>query len=286
MASLVLTEIVKSHGGTPVLREIDLYVPRGELCVIAGPSGAGKSALLRIIAGLDGVDSGTIEIDGESVTRLQPRQRDIALVFQKDALFPAMSVYKNIAFSLKARRTPRREIEPRVRRLAELLGIADRLSLPTSLLADPDRRRVAIARAVVREAAITLFDEPLGNVEAEQRDRMHDEIKLLHREYPTTKLYVTHDPLEAMTLAERVVLMREGRVEQAGVPLELFEKPRTRFVAGFFGWPKMNFLNGTLMRGTAGDSVRVGWGGSGDQASAEPGCEECRGDFGRSRHPS
>jgi multiple sugar transport system ATP-binding protein len=182
-------------------------------------------------------------------------------VFQKDALFPAMSVYKNIAFSLKARRTPRREIEPRVRRLAELLGIADRLSLPTSLLADPDRRRVAIARAVVREAAITLFDEPLGNVEAEQRDRMHDEIKLLHREYPTTKLYVTHDPLEAMTLAERVVLMREGRVEQAGVPLELFEKPRTRFVAGFFGWPKMNFLNGTLMRGTAGDSVRVGSGG-------------------------
>lgn len=258
MASLVLMGLVKSDGGTPVLCGIDLSIPDGEFCVIVGPAAAGKTALLRSIAGLDELDSGIVEIDGESVTGLQPHQRDVALVFQSNALLPATSVYKNIAFSLRARRTPRSEIELRVRRVAEVLGIASRLSAPTKLLSAADRRRAAIARAVVRNAGVTLYDEPLGDLGAEERDRLLEDIKLLRREYPTTTLYASRNSLESMALADRVVLMREGRVEQAGTPLELFERPHTRFVADFFGWPKMNFLNGTLVRGAAGDSVRVG----------------------------
>ena len=258
MSSLAIKGVAKTFGRVPALDGIDLMVLEGEFCVIAGPSGAGKSTLLRAIAGLEQIDSGTIEIDGEVVNDLRPRQRDVAMVFQCDALFPAMSVYKNIAFSLEARKTPRAEIEPRVARVAGLLGLTAKLKSRTRLLSQPDRRRAAIARAVVRDAGLCLLDEPLANVEAELRDQLRDEIKLLHREFPTTRLNVTHDPVEAMTLADRTVLMRDGRVEQEGTPLDLFERPRTRFVAGFFGWPKMNFLTGALGRSEAGDVIRLG----------------------------
>jgi multiple sugar transport system ATP-binding protein len=257
MASVTIKGGAKSFGRAGALSGIDLTVPDGEFCVIAGPSGAGKSTLLRAIAGLDHLDAGTIEVDGEAVNDWQPHQRDVAMLFQKDALFPAMSVYNNIAFSLKARRTPRAEIEPRVRRIAELLAIADLLESPMHQLSDAQRRRTAIARAFVRDAGLCLLDEPLGNVEAELRDQMRAEIKLLHREFPTTLLYVTNDPIEAMTLADRTVLMRGGQVEQEGTPLALFERPETRFVAGFFGWPKMNFLTGALSRDASGDVIRL-----------------------------
>jgi multiple sugar transport system ATP-binding protein len=262
MASLAIKGVAKSFGRVSALNGIDLTVAEGEFCVIAGPSGSGKSTLLRAIAGLEQVDAGTIEIDGEVVNDWRPRERDVAMVFQGDALFPAKSVYKNIAFSLKARKMPRAEIEPRVRRVAELLGIADLLSRPTRQLSEAQRRRVTIGRAVARDAQLCLFDEPLANVEAELRDQMRDEIKLLHREFPTTKIYVTRDPVEAMTFAERTVLVREGRVEQEGTPLDLFERPLTRFVAGFFGWPKMNFLAGALSREAAGDVIRLEGGGT------------------------
>jgi multiple sugar transport system ATP-binding protein len=263
MASLALKGVEKAFGKVPALNSVDLTIPDGEFCVIAGPAGSGKSTLLRLIAGLEPVDSGMIEIDGEVVNDLLPRQRDVAMVFQNDALFPAMSVYKNIAFSLKARKTPRAEIEPRVRRVSELLGIADLLGRPTRQLSEVARRRAAIGRAIVRDAGLCLFDEPLANVEADLRDQMRDEIKLLHREYPATHIYATHDPIEAMTLADRTVLMREGRVEQEGTPLDLFERPQTRFVAGFFGWPKMNFLAGALSRDASGDTIRLEAGGTG-----------------------
>lgn len=258
MSSLAIRGVAKTFGKAPALNGIDLSVLEGEFCVIAGPAGSGKSTLLRAIAGLEQIDSGTIEIDGDVVNDLRPRQRDVAMVFQSDALLPAMSVYKNIAFSLKARGVPRADIEPRVARVAELLGLTAKLKSPTRQLSGPDRRRAAIARATVRGAGLCLLDEPLADVEAELRDRLRDEIKLLHREFPTTRLYVTHDSLEAMTLADRTVLMREGKVEQEGTPLDLFERPRTRFVAGFFGWPKMNFLAGALSRGASGDAIRLG----------------------------
>jgi multiple sugar transport system ATP-binding protein len=262
MASLAVRGVEKSIGGVNVLRGIDLLVAEGEFCVIAGPHGAGKSTLLRTIVGLETLDAGTVEVDGEVINDLRPYQRDVAMVFQSDALLPAMSVYQNIAFSLTARKIPRVEIEPRVQRVAELLGIRDMLESPTQDLSEVNRRRVAIARAAVREAGLCLFDEPLANIDADVRDRMRDEIKLLHREFPSTYVYVTRDSLEAMTLGDRTVLMRLGRVEQEGAPLDLFERPRTRFVAGYFGWPKMNFLAATLSRDASGDILRLEGGAS------------------------
>jgi len=257
MASLTISGVEKSVGSEKVLKGVDFAVPDGEFCVITGPRGAGKSALLRAIAGLERVDAGTIDIDGDVVNDWQPHQRDLAMVFQSDALLPAMSVYKNIAFSLRARKIPPAEIEPRVKRVAELLGIGELLASPTKELSAASRRRVAIARAVVREAGLCLFDDPLASVEPELRDRMRDEIKLLHREFPATHIYVTRDPIEAMTLGDRTVLMRLGRVEQEGTPLDLFERPQTRFVAEFFGWPKMSFLAGVLSRGEGGDAIQI-----------------------------
>jgi multiple sugar transport system ATP-binding protein len=258
MSSLAVKGVAKSFGGVPALNGIDFFVNDGEFCVLAGPRAAGKSTVLRAIAGLEQVDSGTIEIDGEVVNELRPRQRDVAMVFQTDVLFPKMSVYQNIAFSLAARRTPREEIDTRVARVAGLLKLTAKLKERTPLLSDADRRRTAIARAFVREAGLCLLDEPLSGVDTGFRDELRDEIKLLHREFPTTRLYVTSDPTEAMTLADRTILMRDGKVEQEGTPMELFERPRSRFVAGFFGWPKMNFLTGALRRSESGDVIRLG----------------------------
>jgi multiple sugar transport system ATP-binding protein len=242
VGQLSIRGLRKSFGKTEVLQGIDLDVPEGEFCVLVGPSGCGKSTLLRSIAGLEDTDAGTISIDGQPVDGLRPRDRDVAMVFQNYALYPHLSVFENIAFGLRARRTPDAEVRERVARAAGMLGIGQFLDRTPRQLSGGQRQRVAIGRAVVRDARLFLFDEPLSNLDAQLRDGMRAEIKRLHQEIGKTTIYVTHDQIEAMTLADRIVLMREGRIEQQGAPLELFERPATRFVAGFLGSPAMNFL--------------------------------------------
>jgi len=257
MAILSIKGAATSVAGIPTLAGIDLTVQDGEFCVLAGPSGAGKSTLLRAIAGLEQLESGTIEIDGEVVNAWRPHERNVAMVFQTDALVPSASAFDNMAFSLKARKVPRADIEERVKRVAEILSVADLLHTRTDRLQLADRRRVAIGRAAVRDADVCLMDQPLAGLDLDACDEIRAEIKQLHREFPTTKLLVTHDAFEATTLGERVVLMRAGRIEQEGSPQALFERPLTRFVAGFFGRPKMNFLAGTLVRSEAVDQIRL-----------------------------
>jgi multiple sugar transport system ATP-binding protein len=242
VARVSIRGLRKSFGRTEVLQGIDLDVPEGEFCVLVGPSGCGKSTLLRSIAGLEDTDSGTISIDGRPVDGLRPRDRDVAMVFQNYALYPHLSVFENIAFGLRARRTPEAEVRERVARAARMLGVDQLLDRTPRQLSGGQRQRVAIGRAVVRDARLFLFDEPLSNLDAQLRDGMRAEIKRLHQEIGKTTIYVTHDQIEAMTLADRIVLMRDGRIEQQGAPLDLFERPATRFVAGFLGSPSMNFL--------------------------------------------
>ena len=217
-------------------------IPDGEFTVLVGPSGCGKSTLLRTIAGLEDAEAGTIEIGGQIVNHVRPRDRDIAMVFQNYALYPYLSVYENIAFGLRARKTPEPEIKARVGRAAEMLAITALLDRLPRQLSGGQRQRVAIGRAIVRNPRVFLFDEPLSNLDAQLRDEMRGEIKRLHQDIATTMIYVTHDQIEAMTLADRIVLMRDGLIEQQGSPLELFERPRTKFVAGFLGSPQMNFV--------------------------------------------
>jgi multiple sugar transport system ATP-binding protein len=244
-------------GGIHAVRGVDLEIADGELTVLVGPSGCGKSTLLRTIAGLEDADQGVIEIAGEVVNDVRPRDRDVAMVFQDYALYPHMTVARNIGFGLRARKFPRAEVESRVRGAAEMLGIATLLDRYPRQLSGGQRQRVAIGRAIVRNPQIFLFDEPLSNLDAQLRDEMRGEIKRLHQEIATTMIYVTHDQIEAMTLADRIVLMRDGRVEQQGAPLDLFERPSTKFVAGFLGSPKMNFLPGTLVRTVEGESIQL-----------------------------
>ncbi|MGH6924616.1 MAG: ABC transporter ATP-binding protein [Propylenella sp.] len=257
MAHLTIGGLKKSFGKVPALRGIDLSIRDGEFCVFVGPSGCGKSTLLRAIAGLEDVDAGTIEIDGKVVNNLRPRDRNIAMVFQNYALYPYLTVFENIAFGLRARKAQRSEIETRVGRAAEMLDISALLDRYPRQLSGGQRQRVAIGRAIVRNVPLFLFDEPLSNLDAQLRDEMRGEIKRLHQEIGTTMIYVTHDQIEAMTLADQVVLMRDGLIEQRGSPLDLFERPATRFVAGFLGSPQMNFLSGRLLRSPGGDAVRL-----------------------------
>ncbi|MGH6718629.1 MAG: ABC transporter ATP-binding protein [Alphaproteobacteria bacterium] len=243
MADLKLTGLKKRYGPVQAVRGVDLEIPAGEFAVLVGPSGCGKSTLLRTIAGLEEADEGTIEIAGRVVNHDRPRDRDIAMVFQNYALYPFMSVYENIAFGLRARRTPAAEIDTRVKRAADMLGIVELLDRLPRQLSGGQRQRVAIGRAIVRNARLFLFDEPLSNLDAQLRDEMRGEIKRLHQEIVgTTMIYVTHDQVEAMTLADRIVLLKDGLIEQVGPPLDLFERPATRFVAGFLGSPRMNFM--------------------------------------------
>ena len=246
MARLTISELHKFYGPTHAVRGVDLDIAEGEFAVLVGPSGCGKSTLLRAIAGLETADRGTIAIDGEVVNDMRPRDRNVAMVFQNYALYPYMSVYENIAFGLRARRFARPEIDRRVRQAAAMLDIAGLLERLPRQLSGGQRQRVAIGRAVVRDARLFLFDEPLSNLDAKLRDEMRSEIKRLHQELGKTMVYVTHDQVEAMTLADRIVLLRDGRIEQEGAPLELFERPRTRFVAGFLGSPAMNFIPAVL----------------------------------------
>jgi len=246
MARLTISDLHKSYGPTPAVRGIDLDIREGEFAVLVGPSGCGKSTLLRAIAGLETADRGTIAIEGEVVNDMRPRDRNVAMVFQNYALYPYMNVFENIAFGLRARRFAKAEIERRVRQAAAMLDISALLERLPRQLSGGQRQRVAIGRAVVRDARLFLFDEPLSNLDAKLRDEMRSEIKRLHQELGKTMVYVTHDQVEAMTLADRIVLLKDGRIEQEGAPLDLFERPRTRFVAGFLGSPAMNFVPAVL----------------------------------------
>jgi multiple sugar transport system ATP-binding protein len=261
MASVRVRGLHKRFGPVHAVRGIDLDIPDGEFTVVVGPSGCGKSTLLRAIAGLEDIDEGAIEIDGGVVNAMRPRDRDVAMVFQDYALYPHMTAFGNIALSLRARRTPKPEIAARVGRVAAMLGIAPLLDRYPAQLSGGQRQRVAIGRAIVRNPRVFLFDEPLSNLDAQLRDEMRGEIKRLHQQIATTMIYVTHDQVEAMTLADRIVLMRDGQIEQEGAPLELFEQPSTLFVAGFLGSPKMNFLRGTVVHADSGMAVQVGDGG-------------------------
>jgi len=258
MADLKITALHKYYGQVHAVRGVDLEIPAGEFTILVGQSGCGKSTLLRTIAGLEDADRGTIEIGGEIVNHLPPRDRDIAMVFQNYALYPYMNVFDNIAFGLRSRKTPKAEIEPKVRRAAQMLGIDHLLDRFPRQLSGGQLQRVAIGRAIVRNARLFLFDEPLSNLDAQLRDEMRGEIKRLHQELDRTMIYVTHDQIEAMTMADRIVLLRDGQIEQAGAPLDLFERPATKYVAGFLGSPSMNFVNATLVAADGGLAVRLG----------------------------
>jgi multiple sugar transport system ATP-binding protein len=272
MSELKISGLHKHYGTFHAVKGIDLDVPSGEFTVLVGPSGCGKSTLLRTIAGLEEASAGTVEIGNKDVTWARPRDRDIAMVFQNYALYPYLNVFENIAFGLRARKFPQAEIETRVKRAAGMLGIEGLLKRLPRELSGGQRQRVAIGRAIVRDARLFLFDEPLSNLDAQLRDDMRAEIKRLHQELGRTMIYVTHDQIEAMTLADRIVLLRDGEIEQQGTPLDLFERPATRFVAGFLGSPKMNFIDASLSAGvvTLGDGTRLplaaGQGAEGERA--------------------
>jgi multiple sugar transport system ATP-binding protein len=246
MARLTITDLHKYYGDTHAVKGVSLDIPEGEFAVLVGPSGCGKSTLLRSIAGLEHVDQGAIAIDGDVVNDMRPRDRDIAMVFQNYALYPYMNVFDNIAFGLRARNVDEVQVKRRVADAAEMLDIAPLLERLPRQLSGGQRQRVAIGRAIVRDARLFLFDEPLSNLDAKLRDEMRSEIKRLHQELGKTMIYVTHDQVEAMTLADRIVLLRDGVIEQEGAPLDLFERPKTRFVAGFLGSPSMNFIPARL----------------------------------------
>ena len=257
MARLTLDDVHKYYGQTHAVRGVSLDIPEGEFSVLVGPSGCGKSTLLRSVAGLEHIDQGTISIDGEVVNDMRPRDRDIAMVFQNYALYPYMNVFDNIAFGLRARNVADTEVKRRVAEAAEMLDITPLLERLPRQLSGGQRQRVAIGRAIVRDARLFLFDEPLSNLDAKLRDEMRAEIKRLHQELGKTMIYVTHDQVEAMTLADRIVLLRDGMIEQEGAPLDLFERPKTRFVAGFLGSPSMNFIPARLVGETEGIDIQI-----------------------------
>ncbi|QQR40113.1 sn-glycerol-3-phosphate import ATP-binding protein UgpC [Devosia rhizoryzae] len=242
MATINLVDLHKDYGNSHAVRGINLSVADGELIVLVGPSGCGKSTLLRMVAGLETVSSGRIEIGGRDVVKAEPAERDIAMVFQNYALYPHMTVRGNLEYGLKNRGTPRAEIDRRVNEAAEILEIGPMLDRKPRQLSGGQRQRVAMGRAIVREPAAFLFDEPLSNLDAKLRVQMRVEIRKLQRRLKTTSLYVTHDQLEAMTLADRLVVMNGGLVEQIGTPTEVYDRPATLFVASFIGSPPMNLL--------------------------------------------
>ena len=244
MGSITLKNVRKAFGDVEVIPGVDLNIEDGEFVVFVGPSGCGKSTLLRLIAGLEDVTSGQINIDGKDVTEAAPAQRGLAMVFQSYALYPHMSVKKNIAFPLKMAKMPEAEQEKRVAHAAKILNLDSYLERKPGQLSGGQRQRVAIGRAIVREPSAFLFDEPLSNLDAALRVNMRVEISELHNSLKTTMIYVTHDQVEAMTMADKIVVLRAGRVEQVGSPLELYSKPANKFVGGFIGSPNMNFIEG------------------------------------------
>jgi sn-glycerol 3-phosphate transport system ATP-binding protein len=258
MAKVHFRQVTKRYGDLEVIHGIDLDVADGEFIVIVGPSGCGKSTLLRMVAGLETITGGEISIGDRVVNALEPKDRDIAMVFQNYALYPHMSVYGNMAYGLKIRGMSKADIDTRVKRAAEILELGPLLERKPRQLSGGRRQRVAMGRAIVREPAVFLFDEPLSNLDAKLRVQMRFEIQKLHRRLGTTSLYVTHDQVEAMTLAQRMVVMNAGRAEQIGTPMEVYQNPATVFVAGFIGSPAMNFIDGRSM-----DDGRIQLDGSG-----------------------
>jgi multiple sugar transport system ATP-binding protein len=246
MASVDVVNIRKAYGGLEVIHGVSVSIDDGEFVTLVGPSGCGKSTLLRMIAGLETITDGAIKIGGRVVNTLAPKDRDIAMVFQNYALYPHKTVAENMSFALKLRHTPKAEIEARVRRAAEILDVTPYLKRYPRQLSGGQRQRVAMGRAIVRDPQVFLFDEPLSNLDAKLRVQMRAEIKELHQRLKTTTIYVTHDQVEAMTMADRIVVMRDGVVEQAGLPLDLYDRPATLFVAGFIGSPAMNLFKGSI----------------------------------------
>ena len=250
MASVKLTDIKKVYDNkVTAVHDFNLEIADKEFVVFVGPSGCGKSTTLRMIAGLEDISGGTLEIDGEVVNDLQPKDRDIAMVFQNYALYPHMTVYDNIAFSLRLKKVPEDEVYDRVTNAAKILGITEYLTRKPRALSGGQRQRVAIGRAMVRNAKVFLMDEPLSNLDAKLRNQMRAEIILLRQKLDTTFIYVTHDQTEAMTLGDRIVIMKDGYIEQVGTPQEVFDTPVNLFVAGFIGSPQMNFLKANLVKG-------------------------------------
>ncbi len=249
MARVTIEDLRKSYGATEVLHGVDIPIEDGEFTVLVGPSGCGKSTLLRMVAGLESVTGGTIRIGERVVNNLAPGERDIAMVFQSYALYPHKSVRANMGFALKLRGTPRGEIAARVERAATILGLTPFLDRYPRELSGGQRQRVAMGRAIVRDPQVFLFDEPLSNLDAMLRVQMRAEIKELHQRLRTTTIFVTHDQIEAMTMADRIVVMNAGRIEQVGSPLELYDRPANRFVATFIGSPAMNLIPGTARAG-------------------------------------
>jgi len=246
MASVAIRDVRKAFGASEVIHGVSVLIADGEFVVLVGPSGCGKSTLLRMIAGLENITAGEIRIGERVVNKVPPKERDVAMVFQNYALYPHMTVAANLGFSLMLRGAAKAEIEQRVRQAADILGLAPLLSRYPRQLSGGQRQRVAMGRAIVRDPQVFLFDEPLSNLDAKLRVAMRTEIKELHQRLKTTTVYVTHDQIEAMTMADRIVVMHDGLVEQIGAPLELYDRPQNLFVAGFIGSPAMNLLNGTI----------------------------------------
>jgi multiple sugar transport system ATP-binding protein len=246
MAELKFNKVVKKYGKTEVIHGVNLDIQDKEFLVLVGPSGCGKSTLLRMVAGLEEISDGTISIDDKIVNDIAPKDRGLAMVFQNYALYPHMNVFNNMAFGLTLSKTPKDEIKQRVEEVANILGLEDLLKRKPHELSGGQRQRVAMGRAMVRKPSIFLFDEPLSNLDAKLRIQMRAEIKLLHQRVDSTMIYVTHDQVEAMTLADRIVVLKDGYIEQVGTPLELFSSPVNTFVAGFIGTPPMNLVECTI----------------------------------------
>ncbi len=276
MAAVTIAAVQKWFGSTHVIRGVDISIADGEFCVLVGPSGCGKSTLLRMIAGLEQIGEGEIAIGNRVVNRLMPKERDIAMVFQNYALYPHMTVRDNMSFALVLARQSKTEIEARVAKAAAILGLDQLLDRYPRQLSGGQRQRVAMGRAIVRDPQVFLFDEPLSNLDAKLRVQMRTEIKELHQRLKTTSIYVTHDQIEAMTMADKIVVMRDGVVEQSGDPLTLYDRPANTFVAGFIGSPAMNMLPGTV-RGR-GTQAHVAF----DDGAALPLPLEARADEGQS----
>jgi ABC-type sugar transport system ATPase subunit len=270
MSGVSIRGVSKHYGSVEVIHDLSVEVNRGEFLVFVGPSGCGKSTLLRMIAGLEGFQSGEIAIEGKVVNALHPSERDIAMVFQDYALYPQMSVRNNMGFGLKMRKYPAAEIDSRVNDAAAILQIEHLLARRPRELSGGQRQRVAMGRAIVRHPKVFLFDEPLSNLDAKLRVDMRAEIKALHQRVQTTSIYVTHDQVEAMTMADRIVVLNAGRIEQIGTPLELYHQPLTRFVAGFLGAPSMNFLPVTV----SGDTITLPGGGTLRRSGTRQGAAE------------
>src|SRR6516162_221829 len=245
MARVLIRDLNKKFDDVHAVKDVDLEIRDKEFVVLVGPSGCGKTTTLRMVAGLESITSGQVLIGDRVVNELPPMDRDIAMVFQNYALYPHMTVYDNMAFGLKMRKFPKPEIETRVREAAQMLGIQELLNRKPRQLSGGQRQRVAVGRAIVRHPQVFLFDEPLSNLDAKLRVQMRVELKRLHDRLETTAIYVTHDQVEAMTLGDRVVVMKDGWIQQVGEPLELYGRPANRFVAGFIGSPSMNFVEMT-----------------------------------------